>query len=161
MGDHIFINIKQRDQEESVLLLGNRTSLHPSVEKRIRKEYNFLPSYMVRFAYHDETCTARTQNRWLTVHEYSLKNGLRFSLRLFGLEFLDRNSMAFSQFHPNGWTQLVGFFILCWRKGYIFLSTCLIVSFAYEPSTTKLVVFIIQRSCGRPRLFIDSSLKVG
>ena len=79
----------------------------------IRRNHNIPDTYHTRLPHPDKNFAIDVEERWMSVHKAIFSLGFHLPLHDFGLKFLRYSGLAPGQLHPNGWAQLVGFFVIC------------------------------------------------
>ena len=96
--------------------------------------------YLVRPPQLDEPDPSQVNDGYLGIHYASFEIGLRFPLPEFARNWLRTHEIVPAQLHPNGWAQLIGFTILCFRQDVL-------------PTASSSVAFIVYASLIRSEVY--------
>ena len=120
-------------------LPSTRSTLNPTELAELRVRFPVPEGYLYRLPTEHETSILNVASG-IPIFKASIECGFRFPISDFGIAVLDYYRIAPSQMHPNGWSQVIGFDVLCHLRGV-------------EPSLDLLVAFLRIRESNTTGLY--------
>ena len=93
-----------------------RSTLNPTDLAELTIKFPIPEGYLYRLPGEGETSIMQVVSG-IPIFKASIECGFRFPFSAFGADILAFHRLAPSQMHPNGWSQVIGFDVLCNLRG--------------------------------------------